>query len=178
MESHSIWFHSCFVCFLSILKGPDIITPNEEEISAAGTREVRRRGIQCDHLGDIHKNEAVMVRFRYIPKHKSWKATTSALMSGIPKTQTTWQMGEGLGWCFWHIKTRVVTVVPNCHGTEVWCIQPHAEYTVCRPMKIMWNQWSQVRVPLCYQQHMTLAQQSLQEQHWASKPIWHSGQTV
>lgn len=55
MESHSIWFHSYFVCFLSILKGSGIITPNEEEISGGGMREVQRRGIQCDHLGDIYK---------------------------------------------------------------------------------------------------------------------------
>lgn len=53
MESHSIWFHLFFICFLSILKGSGIITPNEEEISRGGMREVEWRGIQRDHLGDI-----------------------------------------------------------------------------------------------------------------------------
>lgn len=43
------------VCFLSVLKGSGIITPNEEEISGSGMREVQWRGIQCDHLGDIYK---------------------------------------------------------------------------------------------------------------------------
>lgn len=56
MESHFIWFQSFFVCFPSILKGSGIITPNEEEIIGGGTREVERRGIQCDHLGDIYEN--------------------------------------------------------------------------------------------------------------------------
>lgn len=55
MDSHSIWFHSFFVCFLSILKGSGIITPNEEEISGGGMREVQRRGIQCEHLGGIYE---------------------------------------------------------------------------------------------------------------------------
>lgn len=55
METHSIWFHSSSVCFLSILKGSAIIAPNEEEISSNGMREVQWRGIQCDHLGVIYK---------------------------------------------------------------------------------------------------------------------------
>lgn len=52
MESH-LHLVSLLVCFLSILKGSGIITSNEEEINAGGTREVQWRGIQWDPLGDV-----------------------------------------------------------------------------------------------------------------------------
>lgn len=116
LECHSIWFHSVFVCFLSVLNGSGIITPNEEEISGRSMREVRWRGIQCDHLEDIYEMKQLSYTSATYRRHNS--SCPPPLVRHLTSQKYTNYLSESASVKGWKAIQLVYTRAHSCNSVS------------------------------------------------------------